>query len=46
MKALCPDIAVHVYQGDRLPASIEECFRIALQMEYPINKNLAIAKKK
>ena len=46
VKGLCPDIVVHVYQGDKLLASIEECFRIALQREYHINENLEIAKKK
>ena len=46
VKALRPDISGHVYQGDRLPASIEEFFRITLQREYHINENFATTKKK
>ena len=46
VKALRPNIAVHVYQGDKLPATIEKCFCIALQREYHLNENDDAAKKK
>ena len=45
VKALRPDISVHVYQGDKLPVTIEECFHIALQREYHLNENNVAAKK-